>query len=91
MPRSYCAGGKFFNALPVAAQPLFGVKGCWTLNHMTFVVLSCLSTAFLAHFNAPTFYKELKGRSMKVKHILFYFNFPLCSCTLFLYIDPSIT
>lgn len=62
---SYLPSGRFFETLPETMKPLFGVKGFYKLDHMTFVILSCLSTAFLAHFNAPTFYAELKGRSLK--------------------------
>jgi len=40
------------------------VRNGWKLDHMTFVVLSCLGTAFLAHFNAPTFFHDLKHKSV---------------------------
>ena len=45
-------------------QPAFGtVSGGWKLDHMAFLVLSCLGTAFLAHFNAPTFYGDLENKT----------------------------
>ena len=41
---------------------------------MTFVVLSCLSGAFLAHFNAPAYYNDLKEATVpkfnKVGHFI---------------------
>lgn len=45
-------------------KPTFGtVYGGWKIDHMAFLVLSCLGTAFLAHFNAPTFYGDLENKT----------------------------
>lgn len=60
MDRSYFPGGKFFN--DIALKPLFG-KG-FTINQMTFVLLSMFSTSYIAHYNAPKFYTELKNNTM---------------------------
>jgi len=61
--QSYVEGGRFFADLPL--KPSFGaLRNAWNLDHMTFVMLSCLGTAFLAHFNAPAFYNDLQGKSM---------------------------
>jgi len=66
-------GGKFLNLVQKGGgggggnlpfQPSFGaLRGGWSLDHMSFVLLSCLGTAFLCHFNAPTFYNDLKDKS----------------------------
>ena len=60
--QSYAPGGRFFSSLPVTGQPLFG-------SHTSFlpslVLVSMLSTAFVAHYNAPKYYIELRNRSTK--------------------------
>jgi hypothetical protein len=38
--------------------------GAGALNLKAFVLLSMLSTSYIAHYNAPSFYKELKNTSM---------------------------
>ena len=56
---SYAAGGKFFNELVV--KPSFKARGGYSLfSAPVFVLLSMLSTSFVAHYNAPAFYSELK-------------------------------
>ena len=61
---SYLPGGKFYKGL--IATPSFGaVQNGWKIDQMAFVLLSCLGTAFLGHFNAPSFYNELKDKSVK--------------------------
>jgi amino acid permease len=54
-------GGKFFQTMAVAAQPSFSGSGA--LNLKAFVLLSMLSTSYIAHYNAPQFYKELKNNT----------------------------
>ena len=59
---SYAAGGKFHSQIAESLQPAFNVGG----NPVgIFVLLSMLSTSFVAHYNAPKFYSELKD---KVRH-----------------------
>lgn len=58
---SYRAGGQFFDALSI--KPLLTSSG-FKLSQMTFVLLSMLSTSYIAHYNAPKFYSELKNPSM---------------------------
>eukprot|EP00904_Undaria_pinnatifida_P009553 jgi/Undpi1/5728/HiC_scaffold_2.g01002.m1 len=59
---SYAAGGRFHALLPAGGAPVFGVKGS---NPICFLVLvSMLSTAYEAHFNAPLFYRELKDNTV---------------------------
>lgn len=58
--KSYAVGGKFFAAMPVAAQPAFAAAGSAPLFNLNiFVLISMLATTFLAHYNAPKFYDEL--------------------------------
>jgi len=54
---SYHAGGQFFDALVV--KPLLTSSG-FKLSQMTFVLLSMLSTSYIA----PKFYSELKNPPM---------------------------
>ncbi|CAN0349134.1 unnamed protein product [Pylaiella littoralis] len=59
---SYAAGGKFHALMPAGGAPVFGVKGT---NPVCFlVIISMLSTAYEAHFNAPLFYRELKNNTI---------------------------
>jgi len=58
---SYQAGGKFFSE--VAVKPLLTSNG-FKLSQMTFVLLSMLSTSYIAHYNAPKFYSELQNPSI---------------------------
>lgn len=53
--------GKF---LPlIQAQPSFGTKtSIWDPN--SFLFISMLSTAFMAHYNAPKFYHELRNKTL---------------------------
>jgi sodium-coupled neutral amino acid transporter 11 len=66
--KSYAAGGVFHTALkasPAAALPSFHVKaGGGGLNMKAFVLLSMLSTAFISHYSAPVFHRELKDNTM---------------------------
>lgn len=60
---SYVEGGKFFAGLAENAKPYFSGSGA--LNPLSLILVSMLSTAFVAHFNAPKFYTALKDRSVK--------------------------
>lgn len=62
--KSYSPGGIFFKSLTAAGQPSFNTRGPYELNHMLFILVSMLSTSYIAHFNAPKFYAELKDTSM---------------------------
>jgi amino acid permease len=59
--KSYLKGGKF--ALDVAA-PSFGSTRGKFLQPSTAILLGMLSTAYMAHFNAPKFYTELKNNTI---------------------------
>ena len=60
---SYRPGGKFFNDVVPALQPVFGARPL-PVNPLTMVLVSMLSTAYIAHYNAPTFYSELRDNTM---------------------------
>ena len=50
--------------LAPAMQPSFSKRGGYSLNQSIFVLLSMLSTSYIAHYNAPKFYNELKDKSL---------------------------
>ena len=58
---SYAAGGAFHSAIAATAQPCFVAASAARplLNPSAFVLVSMLSTAFLAHYNAPKYFNEL--------------------------------
>ncbi|CBJ49079.1 conserved unknown protein [Ectocarpus siliculosus] len=59
---SYVEGGRFFAGLAKDARPVF--SGTGAMNSQALILVSMLSTAFVAHFNAPKFYAELKDKSV---------------------------
>ncbi|CAM9563096.1 unnamed protein product [Scytosiphon promiscuus] len=59
---SYAEGGRFFAGLASNARPVF--SGTGAMNAQALILVSMLSTAFVAHFNAPKFYAELKDKSV---------------------------
>ena len=61
--KSYLPGGAFEVAKELA--PSFGSKGASAVLHPSSFLLICmLSTAYMAHFNAPKFYTELKNNTI---------------------------
>lgn len=71
-----CMAVRFFDgsyALPdgkllegLSPQPLFGSKGASAvLSPNTFILVCMLSTAYMAHFNAPKFYNELENNTIE--------------------------
>lgn len=60
---SYAATGKF--AASALAAPSFGTKGASSVLSPQALILTCmLSNAYIAHFNAPKFYLELKNNTL---------------------------
>eukprot|EP00434_Breviolum_minutum_P002566 symbB.v1.2.002270.t1/scaffold122.1/size316190/3 len=64
---SYQPGGQFYNTLlkkdlgPSNDQPNFAAGVIyWKTSVASFVLLGSLSTAFIAHYNAPKFYSQLQ-------------------------------
>ena len=64
LDKSYAPGGKYIASIAPALRPVFGTKGPYKIDHMIFVLVSMLSTAYIAHYNAPSFYAELQNPSM---------------------------
>jgi sodium-coupled neutral amino acid transporter 11 len=58
---SYAVGGKFHELIAESARPAFAAPTLARplINPSIFVLVSMLATAFLAHYNAPKYYKEL--------------------------------
>jgi sodium-coupled neutral amino acid transporter 11 len=61
LDNSYAAGGRYYAAISESARPAFAAASAShpLLNPAFFVLISMLSSAFLAHYNAPKFYQEL--------------------------------
>mmetsp|Transcript_1691 Transcript_1691/g.2312 ORF Transcript_1691/g.2312 Transcript_1691/m.2312 type:complete len:487 (+) Transcript_1691:110-1570(+) len=58
--------GKFLPDLASHMQPSFGTTGAMgALSPKSLILICMLSTAYIAHFNAPKFYKELKNNTME--------------------------
>ncbi|KAL3928798.1 MAG: hypothetical protein SGBAC_012491 [Bacillariaceae sp.] len=56
--------GKFVGDL--AVKPAFGAIGAkGALSPKALILISMLSTSFIAHFNAPKFFKELKNNTLE--------------------------
>ena len=61
---SYLPGGEYFKVLSPVMQPQFNVRADGSsVSYLCFILLSMLSTAFIAHYNAPKFYSEMKDTS----------------------------
>jgi hypothetical protein len=58
---SYAVGGKFYELIAESSRPAFAAATAARplVNPSIFVLISMLATAFLAHYNAPKYYKEL--------------------------------
>ena len=63
---SYRAGGALLGTVPESLQPSFssetGLPSIFSSS--AFVLISMLSTASMAHYNAPKFYVELRNRTL---------------------------
>jgi amino acid permease len=62
MDGTYAAGGRFFKDV---AAPLFDLRGAYRVDQKMFVLLSMLSTSYIAHYGAPAFYHQMKDNTMK--------------------------
>ena len=65
---SYRPGGQFYEIQESDAQVRWGLDGgpeMWTISPTTLTLISIMSTAFLAHYNAPKFYHQLRHRSSR--------------------------
>lgn len=60
---AYATGGKFLETALTA--PIFGSNGAKAALSAKALILTCmLSNAYIAHFNAPKFFNELKNNTM---------------------------
>jgi amino acid permease len=55
--------GRFVAALPAKLVPVFAKASRWQLDANALVLTSNLGLAYIAHYNAPAFYKALADRS----------------------------
>jgi len=77
--KCYAVGqGSFLADLPIKLQPSFGIKGAASaLSPSSLIFLCMLSTSFVAHFNAPKFYNELKNNTVKRFNTVVYSSFSI--------------
>lgn len=62
---AYKAGGSLLKDVPKAYQPAFGSTGAvGVFNPASTILIGMLSTAYMAHFNAPSFYTSLKNNTI---------------------------
>lgn len=57
--------GRHIAALPAALVPAFEKASRWKVNFRALVLTSNLGLAYIAHYNAPAFYRALDRRSTK--------------------------
>ena len=64
--KAYAVGSDMFPVVSPQLAPRFGNVG-WTgaLTPNVFILVCMLSTAFMAHFNSPKFYTELKNNTLE--------------------------
>ena len=63
---AYAAGGRFFADVSTSLQPSFGdVGAAGVMNPNAFILICMLSTAYMAHFNAPKYYLELQNNTIE--------------------------
>jgi amino acid permease len=59
-------GGKYVADVSANLRPTFGNVGAsGALSPNVFILVCLLSTAYMAHFNAPKFYVELKNNTLR--------------------------
>jgi amino acid permease len=62
---AYKEGGKLLESVAEKYQPAFGDKGASAVLHPnTFILVSMLSTGFMAHYLAHKFYRELRNKTI---------------------------
>jgi len=77
---SYAPGGQFHEAIAASLRPsLLSGSSSPLLSPMVFVLVSMLSTSFIAHYNAPKFYTELENRSIPKLNKVVQNSFNFCT------------
>lgn len=61
---AYTPAGAFYELTAPALRPSFGVSGGSFWSPQSLVLVSCLATAYVAHYNAPKFYRDLQNRTL---------------------------
>uniref|UniRef100_A0A7S2VQT0 Amino acid transporter transmembrane domain-containing protein n=1 Tax=Zooxanthella nutricula TaxID=1333877 RepID=A0A7S2VQT0_9DINO len=61
---AYAPGGALHRAIAPALRPSFGATGGSFWSPKALVLVSMLNTAYVCHYNAPKFYRELEARSI---------------------------
>ncbi|KAL3936513.1 MAG: hypothetical protein SGBAC_008183 [Bacillariaceae sp.] len=65
LAKSYTRSGRFGTDCAEALRPAFGSVGAkGILTPSAAILVGMLSTAYMAHFNAPKFYNELKDKTL---------------------------
>jgi len=70
---SYAPGGRFYSSL--ASKPSFSVNGGNVLQLSSLMLVSMLSTAFIAHYNAPRYYQDLENKTIPRFNFVVYSSF----------------
>ncbi|CAB9511154.1 Sodium-coupled neutral amino acid transporter 1 [Seminavis robusta] len=61
---SYREGGRFYDDLPPEHLPQFGTKGAMSFfSPQALILISILSTGYVAHYNASKYYYELRDHT----------------------------
>lgn len=83
LTKSYAfPAGKFLADVPANLQPAFGTTGAaGVFQPSSFILICMLSTAYMAHFNAPKFYMELKDNTIKRYNTLVSTSFAISIAT----------
>jgi len=61
---TYLPGRPLHTQIAPHLQPAVGIHGGTVWSSQALVLVSCLTVAFTAHYNAPKFYRELERRSL---------------------------
>ncbi len=80
---SYLEGGKFYDDLSMHQRPKFGNDrgGSAFLSFESLTLVSILSTGYIAHYNAPKYYYELKDHTTGRFNIVVTFGFLFAAIT----------
>lgn len=70
---AYAVGGKFYSHVSPQLLPSFGgASGAGALSLGTLVLISMLATAFMAHYNAPAFMRDVSTRPAAIEWALLF-------------------
>mmetsp|Transcript_101477 Transcript_101477/g.262907 ORF Transcript_101477/g.262907 Transcript_101477/m.262907 type:complete len:550 (+) Transcript_101477:2-1651(+) len=67
---AYMPGGTFHSLISPHLQPSFGATGGSVWSPKTLVLMSILTAAYVCHYNAPKFYRELENRTLPRFYLL---------------------